>query len=215
MATDCGLYDALRKRRTVRRFQARPIEYEKVERIIAAGFLAPSSNHLRKWHFILLKDLQRRKDIIENTEAFSRSPDKTFLTETLKRISNEYQREVYSYSVPLQEKILLSAPELMVICYRIDKSIAECRTPFELNRVASIWLAIENVLLAMTAEGLAGVTMVPFETGKTKAMLSIPDDYEVATFLAFGYPEKEPEMKQVGIELHERIHIDAWRKDDE
>lgn len=62
----------------------------------------------------------------------------------------------------------------------------------------------------MAAEGLYGVTIVPFRTSKVKRLLGIPDDYEIATFIPLGYPKKEPEINQIKINLEERIHIDAW-----
>lgn len=66
------------------------------------GLRALLSKHLRKWHFMLLKDMEERKKLRQNCEAFSRKFDKKLLDEKLKTITNEYQRVVYAYSVPLQ-----------------------------------------------------------------------------------------------------------------
>jgi hypothetical protein len=35
-------------------------------------------------------------------------------------------------------------------------------------------------------------------------------DYEVATFIPLGYPKKEPRVRQIKVNLEERIHIDIW-----
>jgi nitroreductase len=90
------------------------------------------------------------------------------------------------------------------------KPLRECESLFELNNFASVWLVIENILLAMAAEGLYGVTMVPFRTAGLKGLLSIPEDYEIAALIPIGYPKQEPSIKQVKINLGERIHIDKW-----
>ena len=208
--TDQDFYAVVRKRRTVRSFQVKPIEQEKLHRVLEAGVRAPTHNHMREWHFVFLKDHDKRQAILELEEAFSRAPDQKFLDETLSKITNPYQREIYSYSVPLQERMLLTAPAILIVCFRMEKPFSECETLFELNNFASAWLVVENILLAMAAEGLYGVTMVPFRTSRVKRLLGIPDDYEIATFIPLGYPKKEPSIRQIKINLEERIHIDEW-----
>lgn len=208
--TDQDFYAVVRKRRTVRSFQVKPIEQEKLHRVLEAGVRAPTHNHMREWHFVFLKDHDKRQAVLELEEAFSRAPDQKFLDETLSKITNPYQREIYSYSVPLQERMLLTAPEILIVCFRMEKPFSECETLFELNNFASAWLVVENILLAMAAEGLYGVTMVPFRTSRVKRLLGIPDDYEIATFIPLGYPKKEPSIRQIKINLEERIHIDEW-----
>ncbi|MBU2611752.1 MAG: nitroreductase family protein [Chloroflexota bacterium] len=203
-------YLVIDKRRTVRNFEDTPVEQEKLHRILEAGMKAPSYNHMREWHFIFLKDPVKRQAVLELGDAFSRTPDRKFLDETLSKITNPYQREVYSYSVPLQERMLLTAPEILIVCFRMAKPLSECKTLFELNNFASVWLVIENILLAMAAEGLYGVTMVPFRTAGLKKLLGIPDDYEVATFIPIGYPKTEPLVRQVKANLEERIHLNEW-----
>ena len=198
------------KRRTVRNFEDAPVEEEKLHHILEAGMKAPTYNHMREWHFIFIKDPAKRQAVLDLGDAFSRAPDHEFLDETLGKITDPYQREVYSYSVPLQERMLLTAPELLVVCFLMEKPLRECKTIFELNCLASVWLAIENILLAMAAEGLYGVTMVPFQTVGLKKLLGIPDAYEVATFIPLGYPKKEPSVRQVKVELKERIHLNKW-----
>lgn len=208
--TDQDFYEVVRKRRTVRSFQDKPIEQEKLHRVLEAGVRAPTHNHMREWHFVFLKDHDKRQAVLELKEAFSRAPDRKFLDETLSKITNPYQREIYSYSVPLQERMLLTAPEILIVCFHMQKPLSECEMLFELNNFASAWLVVENILLAMAAEGLYGVTMVPFRTSRVKRLLGIPDDYEIATFIPLGYPKKGPSIRQIKINLEERIHIDEW-----
>jgi nitroreductase len=51
-----------------------------------------------------------------------------------------------------------------------------------------VWACIENILLAMAAEGLYGVTYIPYETSSIKKILDVPRDYEVAAIIPMGYP---------------------------
>jgi nitroreductase len=111
----------------------------------------------------------------------------------------------------MQEKMILTAPELLLVCFKIIRPLRSCETLFDLNCLASAWAAVENILLSMAAEGLYGVTMVPFKTEKLKQLLKIPEDYEVATFIPMGYPNKEYEIKQIEVSSEDRIHIDEWK----
>jgi len=59
-------YEVVNKRRTVRDFEDYPISDEVLTRIIDAGFKAPINDHMRDWHFIVIKD----KSV--NVNTFSR-----------------------------------------------------------------------------------------------------------------------------------------------
>jgi len=208
--TGLSFYSVVEKRRTVRSFENKAIEWDKLQRIIQAGMKAPSYNHMREWHFIFIKDSSKRQEILEFGEAFSRVSDLQFLVDTLDKITNSYQRRVYQYSVPVQGRILLQAPEVLVVCFHMAKPLSKCNSLFELNNFASAWLVVENILLAMAAEGLFGVTMVPFRTSAVKKLLNVPVDFEIATFIALGYPKKEPVLEQIRIKLEKRIHLNTW-----
>ncbi|NJE76167.1 nitroreductase family protein [Thermococcus sp. ES12] len=52
-------FDVLRKRRSVRRFQERPVPRKLVEKLLEAAFLSPSSFNRRPWHFILVDDREK------------------------------------------------------------------------------------------------------------------------------------------------------------
>jgi nitroreductase len=70
-------------------------------------------------------------------------------------------------------------------------------------------MCIENIMLALAAEGLYGCTYTPYETEGLKTMLGIPDGYEVAAVIPFGFPVMEPEIDKTE-NLADRLHIDRW-----
>ena len=193
----------------MREFQQKPVEADKLQRILEAGLKAPTHNHLREWEFILVKDLEQR---VKGVEAGARAEDVTDrkrLEGAVRGLTDDLQREMYLKALPVQKRMLLSSPELLVICFRMRKPLRECKTLYELNNFASVWTCIENILLAMAAEGLYGVTYIPYETSSLKKILGVPDDYEVATLIPIGYP-KPYEVKQRPALLQNKIHIDEW-----
>ena len=49
-------YKAIEKRRTIRDFENENISSEVIERIINAGLQAPTNDHMRDWHYIVIQD---------------------------------------------------------------------------------------------------------------------------------------------------------------
>ena len=202
-------YEVVNKRRSVREFQSKSVEADKLQRILDAGLKAPSHNHLREWKFILLRDLEQRVRVVEAGAKAEDVTDKNRLGEAVRGLSDDLQREMYLKALPVQKRMLLSSPELLVVCFRMKKPLRECKTLYELNNFASVWSCIENVLLAMTAEGLYGVTYIPHETSSLKKIMGVPKDYEVATLIPMGYPQ-EYSVKQKPISLREKRHYNEW-----
>ena len=200
-------YEAVEKRRTVREFQSKPVEEEKLLRVLAAGLKAPSHNHLREWEFILIKDFEQRKRVVD-LGVMAKDFGEKEVEEATKSMA-EWEKPAYLAALPVQRRMLLSSPELLIVCFRMRKPLRECKTLYDLNNFASVWACIENILLAMAAEGLYGVTFIPHETMPLKKMLCIPDDYEVAVLIPIGYPQ-EYFVKQKPLSLQEKIHYSKW-----
>lgn len=53
------IWDAIRAKRMVRRFDPRPLPAEAVERIVDAGRHAGSSKNLQRWDFIVVRDREQ------------------------------------------------------------------------------------------------------------------------------------------------------------
>jgi nitroreductase len=200
-------YEAVDKRRTVREFRQKPVEEQKLLRVLAAGLKAPSHNHLREWEFILIRDFEQRRSVVDLGVAAKDFSEKRVQEAT--RIMSDWEKEAYVKALPVQRRMLMSSPELLIICFKMRKHLKECETLYDLNSYASVWACIENILLAMATEGLYGVTFMAHDTARLKNMLGIPDDYEVATLIPMGYPEKYF-VRQKPVTLKEKIHYDKW-----
>jgi nitroreductase len=200
-------YEVVNRRRSVREFQSKPVEADKLQRILEAGLKAPSHNHLREWEFILVRDLEQRKKIVDQG-VMARDYTEQEVERATRTMTN-WEKEVYLKALPVQKRMLMNSPELLIVCFRMRKPFKECKTLYELNNFASVWACIENILLVMAAEGLHGVTFIPRGTAPLKKLLGIPDDYEVATLIPIGYPQ-EYFVKQKPVSLQEKIHHNIW-----
>ncbi len=202
-------YEAVNKRKSVREFQSRPVEEKKLLRVLEVGLQAPSNNHLRQWEFILVRDPEQRRRVAELVSKGKNITNELELEKAMNNWSDELQREMYRRALPVQAKMLVSSPELLLVCYRLRKPLKECEILYDLNDLASIWMCIENILLAMAAEGLYGVTAVPRETSVLKKVLGVPEGYEVAAAIPIGYP-MDYSVRQKEVSLKEKLHYNKW-----
>jgi nitroreductase len=53
--------EAIRTRRSIRKFRPKPIPDEKLKTILEAGRLAPSAGNRQPWFFVVVKDPERKK----------------------------------------------------------------------------------------------------------------------------------------------------------
>lgn len=55
------VFDAIRQRRSIRRYKKDPVEDEKVKKCLEAARWAPSASNRQPWHFIVVRNEETRK----------------------------------------------------------------------------------------------------------------------------------------------------------
>ena len=202
------LTEVIRKRRTVRDFSEKKVAPEIIEKALEAGLKAPSYNHLKEWDFILVKDTNTRVALTQ-TEKLIDHP-----TDELKQSLENYEvlvKNMYMDAVPKQRKMILSAPELLVVVYKPKTQISVSKRVYDLNCLASVWCCIENILLSFAESDIYGVTFIPQNTSAIKYVLNIPEELEVAAIIPFGYKAMDAKIyPQKEVKVAERLHIDIW-----
>lgn len=68
------VFEAIRKRRSIRKYQEREVESDKLERILEAARLAPSARNRQEWRFIIVKDKTKREELVREA-----SPHQLFM----------------------------------------------------------------------------------------------------------------------------------------
>ena len=206
-------YDVLEKRRTIRDFSPREVPDEVLNRILAAAFKAPTNDHLRQFEFVVV----RRQELIarlvapvaQNTEDIQQ----TYIQAATEWMDKD-EHAMFVDALPKQQRMLMQSGCLVLPFFR-QKDCPLCQPVDQssLNYFASAWAAVENILLAATAEGLACAFRIPIgnEPEHVKCLVNAPEDYEFTCFLAIGYPTPDAHIcKQKAICVEERIHRNAW-----
>ena len=62
------VFEAMRNRRSIRKYLDLPVEWDKVGTILEAGRLAPSAGNLQAWKFIVVRDDNKRKALADATQ---------------------------------------------------------------------------------------------------------------------------------------------------
>jgi nitroreductase len=70
-------YEAIKSRYSVRSYQNKPVEQEKLDRILDAARLAPSGSNRQPWKFVVVRDAETRKKLVpacSNQEFVGQAP---------------------------------------------------------------------------------------------------------------------------------------------
>lgn len=62
------LFEALKNRRSIRRFRDKPVPDEALYKVIEAGTWAPSAHNKQPWHFIVIRDKNSLESIAEKSK---------------------------------------------------------------------------------------------------------------------------------------------------
>lgn len=205
-------YEVLEKRRTYRDFSDRKVSDEIIKRVISAAFKAPTNDHLRQLEFIVVRDRENIAKVIaplsKNLAAFK---DLVFEVDDS---DDKDKMAMFADALPKQQKMLMQSGLLILPFFRQKQSpLLQPVEQSSLNYFASAWCALENMLLAATAEGLGTVFHIPVsdEAEKIKEIVGAPEGYEFTCLLTMGYPAENaflPKQKEINVE--DRIHTNAW-----
>ncbi|MFX1515538.1 MAG: nitroreductase family protein [Promethearchaeota archaeon] len=207
-------FEVIDKRRTVREFEDKSVDLSCLQKIIACGLKAPTHDHLRRWEFIVIDDIEMRKKLVgkEGDNIIKRDEKESKAIIDDWGLTDKKQREMYLYAIPRQAKMILTAGAVVIPCFfQRTKNLLKPTNLSSLNAFASIWLCIENILLAAVTEGIYGVTRIPKSPESVKKLLHVPKEYEIPCILALGYPKKESRaLRQYKIDPANKIRLNTW-----
>ena len=175
------LFEAIHTQRAIRRFAAVPVPMELVRQTLEAAVRAPSGGNQQPWAFVVITEPELKHRIaVLYRQAWNEVYGPQERAATL-------SQQVHTSASYLAEH-MAEAPVLVLACVSHDGS------PSSMGRGASIYPAIQNLMLAARALGLgtALTTLHKRYEREVKEILSIPENVETAALIPMGYPA-EPE----------------------
>ena len=203
-----GLYEAIDRRRDVRaEFTGAPIDATTLERVLEAAHAAPSVGLSQPWDFVVIEDLAVRRAFHEHVGT----ERKVFAAELSPPLSDRF--------ADIKIEGILESTLSVVVTYDPSRG-----APSVLGRHAiadaglySVCLAIENLWLAATAEGM-GVGWVSFYREEfVFALVGLPPGVRPVAWLCLGpvtHFEAVPDLERHGwrnrLPLAAVLHRDHW-----
>jgi len=170
-----NLIEAIKTRRSIRKYKTDPVDDKTIETVLEAARLAPSWANTQCWRFVVVKDAETRNKIADTL--------------------------VVNPTVGANPAVnaIRTAPVTIVAC--AEKGVSGCFNGKPATEKGDTWymydvaLAMENLVLAAHALGLGTVHVGLFDAGKVASILNIPANFYVVAMTPLGYPEFQPNAR--------------------
>lgn len=177
---------ALAGRRSVRQFSPRPVERALVEESIAAACLAPAPHHSHPWRFVILSADARAALTQAMGERWRQDLERDAVPEArIRRLLDRSRARLAAAPVLILAGVLGDARRRWADQHR--------QRAEELMFVQSLGAAVENLMLAAHARGLASYWLSAplFCPEAVRLALDLPTDFQPQALIALGYPRED------------------------
>ncbi len=182
---ETGLFEAMYTMRAIRRFKPDAVPPEMIQKVIEAATQAPSGTNRQPWGFVVVRDPDTKGAI---GALYKQAWDAVF--------GSTYRGR------PVDNRVLASAqylaehmgeaPVLLFVCVDHERAggAPVFGRPVPWTRGASIYPAVQNLLLAARGLGLGAVltTLHKNYEDEVRAILGLPAHVETAALIPMGFP---------------------------
>jgi len=178
------LAEVIAERRSIRRYQAAPIPDAQLDALLDAACWAPSAHNRQPWRFAVLRDdapKERLARAMGEKLAADRGRDGDDAAAIAADVGRSHAR-------------ITGAPVVVAVCLSLadmDRYPDPARAAAEhLMAVQSTAMAVQNLLLAATAEGLGACWMCAplFCPEVVRGALDLPADWQPQALVTLGRP---------------------------
>ena len=177
--------EAIYGRRSVRKYDGRPIKEEDIREIIEAGLMAPNASNYQPWYFVAVSNqekLQEVKDIMARAAEIL-TPSLTARFEKYPQVVAETKQFI---------SMMGNAPCcILAFLLKDDADYERKETEF----VQSVAAALENMLLTAYSKGISSCWL----TGPIEAEMDVilrekfaPDKGKMLAMITLGYSDQKP-----------------------
>ncbi|MCW3996592.1 MAG: nitroreductase family protein [Candidatus Bathyarchaeota archaeon] len=197
------LFEAIRQRRSIRKYRPKTIPKELVLEVLAAAGWAPSAHNSQPWRFVILSDASIKRRLVA---AMAQAWVADLKLDGITLEADKRKERVEQF---------INAPVLILACLTMDGLMefpdAKRQSCERDLAVQSFGASVENLLLAAHAKGLGACWFCApaFCKGTVRAELKIPDAVEPMAFITMGYSAEQP-AAPAKKSLSEYCFVDVW-----
>lgn len=173
-------------RESCRRYDNRPVERNKIDRIIAACRLAPSACNSQPWRFVVVDDPVLSKKVAEAT------------------IGSLLKFNRFCLDAPVMVALVAEPPAWLS---KIGSSIKD--KDFYLM---DIGIVAEHFCLQAAELGLGTCMLGWFDEKQVRTLLHIPPKRRIPLLISLGYPAKETLRKKIRKRTDEILSYNHYHK---
>jgi nitroreductase len=221
---EIGLFEAIYSARSMRRLKPDPIPEELITKILDAAIRAPSGGNTQGWAFLVVRDAELRRQLGAIYRKASDIAKAVYAARGRPPHLTEQQFTHLMGSGAHLWEHMGEAPVLLVPCSHSPVVPAREALPPDIAahwgdevayadrvRGASIYPAVQNIILACRALGLGTVITTNHIRceDEVKALLGIPEDVSTFALMPIGWPIDKfgPLTRR---QLAEVAHADHW-----
>jgi nitroreductase len=172
-------FEVVSRQRAHREFSDEPVDEDTVARVLEAATFAPSAENRQPWEFVVVRDGTRRAAIGELTRRAWETAGRAFSEGRLEpKLLADVDRGATGG--------IAAAPVQIVVCADVQRGL-------EQTVPASIFPAIQNLLLAATTLGL-GSALTTIAVGyreELRELLALPGHVVPVAVIPLGHPARE------------------------
>jgi nitroreductase len=184
------LFEAIKTRRSIRKYIDKPVEDEKLRTVLDAVRMAPSWANYQCWRVVVVRD----KAVKEKISALS-------------YVESYFASKGYKSNPSM--KALAGAPAVLVLCADPQQSGALWGQNYYL---VDSGLAAQNLMLAARGQGLGTVFVGVYDEEKLKHLLNIPASIRIVGLFPLGYPAEEKKEGPARKPIEEFCFNEQWGK---
>jgi nitroreductase len=174
----------LQRRRTVRHFSDRLVARQVIEECLIAAGTAPNGANLQPWHFVVVSDLETKRQI----RAGAEKEESDFYH---RRAPQEWLDALAPFGTDESKPYLEIAPYLIVIFALSYGLLPDGRKVKNYYVSESVGIATGMLITALHHAGLATLTHTPSPMGFLNHILKRPENERPYLVLVVGYPASD------------------------
>ena len=185
--------EAIRNRRSIRRYDSRPVPQEIIDELLEAARLAPSASNLQTWKFRVVTDESTRKSLREaafNQRFVETAPVVIVACADFNAFGD---RAVRTLELLRTGAVRASLPMLLRTLRSGKAEDLEERNLT--NAIINVTIAVEHMVLAARSLDLGTCWVRAFQPERVSEILSLPPECPPLFLLPLGYAAEDPEAR--------------------
>ncbi len=177
------MVDIFKERRSIRRFEPKQIEKEKVTALLEAAQMSPSWANMQCWELLVISDKEQKAQL---SDLLSAKNPATLCTR--------------------------DAPLVIGVAGTVERSgfyKGEQVTRYGHWFLYDLGIVTQSICLKACELGLGTVIIGSFDHGKAEELLAVPNGIELVSLIPIGYPAQQPNAPRRRA-IEEFVHYDRF-----